>query len=211
MKEYCFAISENNFMTYFCKEKTIYFILIKSDIRDVAEKSYEFAHPHKRNINSETEKLLKSNYFGLIRRGADEKLSRHFIDNYLQSNLYLKNSSVSIENFGAVSLKHECELLIDLLYCICQNNKNISAEINYKAATNTATLQMLKKSSVSYGMRFDSKIPLEQLESYVSNHLGIVMRLKSGDYIKYGSGIDERNFDSLIKLNKINIERLLFN
>ncbi len=195
MKDYSFSISAHNLMTYFVKQNHLYFIVNKSDIREVVERAYEFAHPNKRTIDSEIESSLKLLYFGIIKQDKDKNLSKFFIDNYLASSCYKKNAFIAIKNFGEVNVEYECKLLIDFLFCICENNRNIDATINYKADTDSATLQMMRKNPNSYGMLFDVRLPLVELEGYVANHLGILMKLRDGSFIKYGVAIEEAIYE----------------
>jgi hypothetical protein len=211
MKNYTFATSGNSFFTYFCKGDCRYFILNKSNIKEIVEKAYEFANPQKRSINSEIEKTLKLLFFGIIKQGKDINLSKFFIDTYLSSNTYKDNAFIAVQNFGKTHLLYECELLIDLLFCISQNVKNIDATINFNEDSNSASLQMMRKNPNSYGMLFDLRLPLEELESYVANHLGIALKLKSGKLVNYGNCVHDDSFNVHLEKYSINVNKLLFN
>jgi hypothetical protein len=217
MQNYTFSESENNFMKYFSKDEILFFFLVKTTLDDVLEITHRQKYPQGRNIDKVVGNALNLIFYKEVIAGIDKEVTKLFIDNYLKSDTYKKNLFVGIQNFGEKHFKYECELLIDLLYCICTNCKEFEAVINLNETSSMSTLNFYKKPT-GVAKVFDSSkrthlwsVPLAQLDSYVANNIGITIRFKNGKYAKIGQTINEEDFETYLAMYKLNLGKFFFN
>lgn len=217
MENYTFSLSENNFLKYFKRNEKIYFILDKINLKEFEDEVYAKRFPNGRGKTEAAEKSLRIIFFNEVIRGADKDLTKFFIDHYLQSNTFLRNSFVAIKNFGQKNFKLEIELLIDILYCICENQKDMEVVIHYNGTNDLATLNLYRKpSGLNKFFSGGSKehlwsLPLMQIDSYVADNFGIIFKLNNKTYAQIGNELDETKFDAYISAYHVNLDSLFFN
>ena len=217
MQNYTFGESENNFMKYFSKDEILFFILVKTKLDDVLEITHRQKYPQGRNLEKVVGDALNLIFYREVIAGIDKEATKLFIDNYLKSESYKKNRFVGIQDFGEKHFKYECELLVDLLYCICTNCKEIDAVINLNETSSMSTLNFYKKPAGVAKFFASSKrthlwsLPLAQLDSYVADNMGMTIRFKNGKYAQIGQTINEEDFDTYLAMYKLNLGKFFFN
>jgi hypothetical protein len=214
MKNYTFAISEYNFLKYFKKNDQLYFILNNTDLKEVENEVYKNKFPNGRGKTAAAEQSLRIIFLNEVIRGFDEELTKYFIDYYLKSNVFLKNSFVAIKSFGEKNFKHEIELLIDIIYCICENQKDMEAVINYNGTDNMSVLNIYRKpTGISKYFNSDSRehiwsLPIVQIDGYVADNFGIILKLKNNTYAQIGKELEESKFNAYVSAFQINLDNL---